>query len=274
LKTSIRLRSPVKLHGGKSYLAAKFVAMFPRHETYVEPFAGGLSVLLNKPPTRTEVAGDLNGDLVHFYAVLRDRPQELSDRLRSVAYTAESFAWAFEASQDADPIESAARFLVKNRFSRGGLGKDFAWSDRLRGGQPGDANAWSTILEELPAIAARLRRVELHQGKALDLIEKFDSPRSLIYCDPPYMQITRTAHNVYRHEMSDEDHQVLLDALQDVRGMVLLSGYACPLYEHSLKSWERHEFEMPNNAGQTRVKTRRVEVLWMNPACDRFELQG
>ena len=83
MKSTARLRSPLKWHGGKSYLAASVVAMFPSHETYVEPFAGGLSVLLNKPPTRTEVAGDLNAALVRFYTCLRYQPEELTNRLRS-----------------------------------------------------------------------------------------------------------------------------------------------------------------------------------------------
>lgn len=81
--------------------------------------SGGLLVLLNKPRARTEVAGDKSAALIRFYGCLRDWPEGLIDRLRSIAYTVESFAWACEASDDPDPIESAARFLVRNRFSRG-----------------------------------------------------------------------------------------------------------------------------------------------------------
>ena len=125
--------------------------------------SGGLSVLLNKPRARTEVAGDKSAALIRFYGCLRDWPEGLIDRLRSIAYTVESFAWACEASDDPDPIESAARFLVRNRFSRG-TRQGFRVVRLTPGGQPGDANAWATILEELPAIAERLQGVELHQG--------------------------------------------------------------------------------------------------------------
>jgi DNA adenine methylase len=230
--------------------------------------------LLTKRRSEIEVAGDLNADLVEFYVCLRDQPHELVRRLRSIPYTAESFRWGCESSKESDPIEAAARFLVRTRMSRGGLGKGFAWSDRLRGGQPGDANAWATILDKLPTISARLQGVELYQGDALDLIERFDSPGTLFYLDPPYVHLARTARNTYQYEMSDEDHVRLLDAITDVRGMVVLSGYANPLYGHSLPSWEHHVFERPNDSGQTKVKSRRLEIVWMSPNCNRFELGG
>jgi hypothetical protein len=56
--------------------------------------------------------------------------------------------------------------------------------------------------------------------------------------------------------------------------MVVLSGYHNPLYDHVLREWERHEFDRPNDSGQTKVKTRRTEVLWLNPACDGFRLMA
>ena len=61
-----KLRPAVKWHGGKTYLARRICALFPKHTYYLEPFAGGLSVLLNKPPARREVACDLNRDLIGF----------------------------------------------------------------------------------------------------------------------------------------------------------------------------------------------------------------
>jgi DNA adenine methylase len=272
MKPKARLRSPLKWHGGKSYHAGRIGALFPAHRSYVEPYAGGLSILLNKPRAAVEVAGDLNADLMKFYVCLRDRPDDLIKRLRSIPYRHESFKSACAGDEGSDPIEAAARFLVRHRMSRGGLGKDFAWSNRLRGGQPGDVNAWMTILDVLPAIAARLQGVELYHGHALDLIERHDSPGTLFYLDPPYVHASRTSQNAYKHEMSDEAHGRLLDAIADAQGMVVLSGYRNPLYDHTLRSWERHEFERPNDSGQTKVKSRRVEVLWLSPACNQFAL--
>jgi D12 class N6 adenine-specific DNA methyltransferase len=68
MKTTVRKwRSPVKTHGGKSYLARSIIRLMPEHSTYVEPFAGGLSVLLNKPPAVLDVANDADASLMRFW---------------------------------------------------------------------------------------------------------------------------------------------------------------------------------------------------------------
>src|SRR5271157_4507146 len=167
------MRPAVKWHGGKAYLARRILPLLPAHEVYVEPFAGGLSVLLNKPRSGVEVAGDIDRDLMVFYTVLRDQPAALVEYLSSIPYTRVEFERAMRVQHDFNsPIndfERAIRFIVTCRFSRGGLGKTFAWSNRLRGGQPGDVNAWETILGQLPRIAARLSNVQLYRADALEL---------------------------------------------------------------------------------------------------------
>jgi DNA adenine methylase len=271
-RTLAKLRPAVKWHGGKGRFAREIVALLPAHETYVEPFAGGLSVLLNKPRSTREVAGDLNGDLIRLYRCLQNRKRDLLEKLGDIPYARDSFVWSLEPGKDDDQVTAAARFIVKHRFSRGGLGRSFSWSKRPRSGQPGDKNAWETICCMLPKIAERLEGVEIHQAPALALIRLLDGHETLFYCDPPYLPESRTARKIYAHEMSSDDHAELLGAIAQVRGMVILSGYRSALYDHALVSWERHEFEKPNNAGQGKTKERRTEVLWLNPACERFVL--
>ncbi len=67
------LTPPLKWHGGKHYLARRIVARMPPHTHYVEPYAGGLAVLLAKNPDGvSEVVNDLHRDLTTFWRVLQD----------------------------------------------------------------------------------------------------------------------------------------------------------------------------------------------------------
>jgi DNA adenine methylase len=259
-----KLRPPLKTHGGKAYLARRIISLMPLHRTFVEPFLGGGSVLLNKVRSFREIGSDIDPDLMNFWTVLRD-DQSFLDRVRETLYSRTVFDQVSTRSLlPTSPSRRAWEFFVRKRMSRDGLGKDFAWSERLRGGQPGDVNAWKTIQEELVRIRDRIELVEFHCGPAVPLIADHDSPGTVIYCDPPYLHETRTTRNAYAHEMTYEDHQILLGCLLCCRGTVFLSGYRSSLYDAALAGWTRHEFDMPNHSGQGKTKQRRVECLWIN----------
>jgi DNA adenine methylase len=262
-----QLRPAVKWHGGKAYLARRIIKHFGPHGMYFEPFAGGLSVLLNKRPADIEVANDIDPGLTRFYPTLQDLPSALLERLAAVRYSLERFDRAL-LGVPSDALDAAVRFLIRNRMSRGGMGRSFARSDRLRGGQPGDLNAWETSLAQLPIVADRLRQVILLNAPAVDVIQEHDAPHTIHYCDPPYLHSTRTARKTYAHEMTEDEHAELFEVLAVCRGAVLLSGYPSPLYDSHLAGWKRVAFDMPNHAGQGRCKQRRTEVLWVKPARD------
>jgi DNA adenine methylase len=262
-----KIRPPAKRHGGKSYLARRIVALMPEHRVYVEPFVGGGSVLLTKPKVEREVAGDLDSGLIGMWRALSGRAGHLIAYLNDIPYSDASFGWATHRCEEAvlhDSIPDAAAYIVRNRFSRGGLGKTYAWSDRLRGGQPEQLNSWDTIRAELPAIADRVLDVEFYCCDARTLILSNDDADALIYCDPPYLHETRTAISAYEHEMDRAGHVALLDVLMGCRGAVMLSGYASDLYSEKLAGWDCVRWELPNNSGQGKTKQRRVECLWSN----------
>lgn len=267
-----RIRPPVKAHGGKFYLAPKIVPILLNVRTtvteYLEPCAFGASVFLAMPRMKKEILGDINPDVVALWTVLsnRDSAAELTNRLAAVPYTEESFQ-AVKREASVHLIERATRFLIRCRFSRGGLGKDFAWSERLRGGRPGDENAWHTFREnELPRIIARAQGVEVRNGPCWRTVwESRKKVERLLYCDPPYMPKTRTAKTAYGpFEMTPIQHARLIAALRAHSGPAAISGYRCDEYDRWLHDWRRFDFEMPNNAGQNKRKQRRCESLWIN----------
>lgn len=272
-----RLRPPVKAHGGKYYLASKIVPVLlsaPGDVTeYCEPCAFGGSVFLAMPQFEREILGDINPDVVDLWRTLsRERLAGLlSVELSLLTYDEATFA----KSQTERPrpitdetlVEKVADIVVRSRFSRGGLGKTFAWSDRTRGGQPGDVNSWRTFRREtLPKIIRRTLGVEVVEQNCWQTVwESRERIQRLVYADPPYMPETRTAKTAYGpHEMTPLQHAKLVVALRRHAGPAAISGYRCPEYDRWLSDWRRLDFDMPNHSGQGKKKQRRCESLWIN----------
>jgi DNA adenine methylase len=283
-----RLTPPLKWHGGKTYLAPQIVDRMPRHLKYVEPFAGGLAVLLARDPADrrlwwphpqsdgrkasgvSEVVNDVDGDLTNFYQVVRDPGlfERLRRRLEWTLFSEREWqdARAGLAAGVGDPVERAAWMFVFCRQSRAGQMKAFTdlTGTRLRGGRNAEANAWWNAVDGLEAVRRRLAGVVVLNRPALEVLRTQDGPATLFYCDPPYLPSTRAAPEVYRHEMSEADHRELLDALLRAEGKVMLSGYRSTLYDGALAGWTRHEFEVPNHAAGGPAKRRMTECVWCN----------
>lgn len=265
------LRPPVKTHGGKWYLKSFVIEHFPEgytELTYCEPCCGGASVFLNKGKSKEEVINDLDKGVISIFKALRDEPKEFIDRLKKVKYTEEAFEKALDRATEPfdDYIDHAVNEYCLRRMSRGGLKKAFAWSDRLRGGKPGDVNAWETMLRMLPDISARLKDVVILNNDFKDVVKVWDIEDVLIYLDPPYLPMTRAVGSteLYDNEMSVEDHITLLSFVRDAKCKIALSGYSSPLYNKYLKGWKCIKKEIANHSSQQKVKERRFECLWMN----------
>ena len=263
-----KIRPPVKWHGGKFYLAKMIVEQFPEHHTYVEPFGGAASVLLNKTASPIEVYNDVDERIARLFRVLRDDGDELQRRLALTPYSESEFSECRLAPSELDEIELARRDYVCWRQSIGGRGDAFsATLHRVRRGMADVVSGYlSAIDEHLPMIVERLRRVQIVQRDAVEVIRKWDSADTLIYCDPPYVASTRSSPDVYGSEMTNEQHEELIDSLLSCKGHVVLSGYASPMYESRLKSWQTIETDIANHSASGKAKSRRREMLWINRA--------
>lgn len=260
------LRPPVKWHGGKYYLCSRIIAHFPPHHTYVEPFGGAASVLLNKPPSPVEVYNDLDERITRLFRVLRDHGEELHRRLTLTPYSEVEFERADEPATD--EIEQARRDFVRWRLSLGGRGDSFSFTlHRVRRDMADVVSGYlSMIDEELPRIVQRLRSVEIVRRPALDVIRTWDNSQTLVYCDPPYLHSTRHegSRSIYGCEMSEAEHLELAAVLKQCQGRVLLSGYPSELYAELYRGWRTVEFDMPNHAAGGRSKARKRETIWLN----------
>jgi DNA adenine methylase len=266
-------RPVLRYHGGKWRLAPWIISHFPAHRVYVEPFGGAASVLMRKERSYAEVYNDLDDEVVNLFYVLRD--EKMRARLvESIAFTPfarQEFDDAYQPTDD--PAESARRMVVLSHMGFGTAAMRATLAGkRHRTGFRGNttrsgttpAGDWRGLPDVLANVGERLTGVVIEHRPAIQVMTTHDGLETLHYVDPPYVHDTRTAAHRwnYRHEMSDDDHRALAATLRGLRGMVVLSGYASPLYDDLYPDWRR--CTKPTHADGALDRT---EVLWLNPAC-------
>ncbi len=260
-------RPTMRYLGGKWQLAPWIISHFPAHKTYVEPFGGAASVLLRKQRVHAEILNDLDGEIVGLFRVLRNPTEgrELVRQVQMTPFARHEYELAFQPA--GDPIEQARRTLVKAGmgFGSNSIHKRTGFrSGFTRNGQV-PAGDWAGLPAALDQIVERLRGVIIEERPAAHVIGQYDTSTTLHYIDPPYPHSTRGDDSRYRYEMTDEEHRELAGVLHNVKGMVVLSGYACDLYDLDLYAdWQRVEHNTHADGGRDRV-----EVLWIsqNIAC-------
>jgi len=276
----MRIRGPIKTHGGKFYLSKFIIDQFPENYesmVYVEPYVGGGSVFFNKKRSAEECLNDIHLGIMQVFRALRDEPQEFIRRLKRLEYSQETFEHYLKKTKFDDYLNHAVTEFVLRRMSRGGLKKNFAWSKRERGGKPGDLNAWLTILEDLPRLAAELKSTYIMNEPALKVIDVFNNENTLLYVDPPYLPDTRASQDTYEFDMTTDDHIKLADKLNSFKGKVILSGYMSKLYKRLYSTekvlvknkltkpkWRVERKMIVNHASQVKSKDYKIECLWIN----------
>jgi DNA adenine methylase len=255
-------------YGGKFSHLEWLLPLLPQTPYYCEPFAGSGAVLLNRPPSGVETYNDMDGEVVNFFRVLRDQPQELQRVMALTPFSREEFAQACQLDGSLPPLERARRFYVRARQVRTGLAQTASvgrWANctnTIRAGMSGVVSRWLGAVEQLPDIALRLVRVQIENRPAVDCINLYDSEDTLFYCDPPYIHETRGDSKAYAYEMTDEHHAELADLLNATKGKVALSNYDCPFMDrlYPAKRWRKLHFERTNHS----TKGVRTETLWLN----------
>lgn len=266
-------RHALRWQGGKSPLSpsgtGRWVASkLPVDDvmTYVEPYAGMLGVLLQRPAVQVEIANDLNHRVVNWWTMVRDRLDDFKRALRYTPDSEEQFNYYMQTLDEGTNIERAVKFHVVTLHSlfasdspeNGGYG--VAWTQglgtraHLRGG--GGAN----LMRLIDRVADRIRHVQLLCRPAVEVIRRTNqNTDTLVYIDPPYPD----THSTY--SFAELDVEELTDALEGHRGMVAISGYG-DIWDHL--GYRRNVYKTFTHNGQVAsgegAAGRREEVLWTN----------
>lgn len=244
-----------RMAAGWAVTVARYPAPWGPVGNIAGPMRNGLmvGVLLAKRPAPMETVSDLDGELMGFWRILRERPAELERVCALTPHSRAEHAAAYEPA--ADELEQARRVWVRLTQGRGGTLRNTGWRHYVRPvGSTSMPDYLDGYVARIAPAAERLKGVSLECRPALDLIAAYGQHHAVcLYIDPPYLRETRTSVN-YRREMPREDqHRELAEALKACKAVVL-SGYDSPLY--------RDLFETAT--GQAHTWNARTEVLWSN----------
>ena len=241
-------RAPFPYPGSKARHADWILEHIPEHRTYVEPFGGAAGVLFQKPVSKVEVYNDRDGDLVQFFEVLRERPDDLVEWLEAVPFAREVYdEWAeafyHEGYRPDNPVERAGRFFALRYMQWGGKYhgiSGFACKPTGNG-----ARALRNKVGSLQAFADRVRNVYIESLDWHDVVEKYDTPETVFYCDPPYVG----TEDYYSGDALD--HRALHDTLAEIEGDAIVSYDSIPPFygEEWQVATKESSFAIDNTGG-------------------------
>lgn len=133
------------------------------------------------------------------------------------------------------------------------------------------------FLNYLDMMHSRLSNVVILNKDFREVISEYDSCDTFFYLDPPYHPSTRTDRTKYEYELTEQDHDDLVNIVSRLKGKVLVSCYDCDVYKSLLDvGFCRREIVTSCNVAARTRNTRfigtgsisgaqrRVEVLYWN----------
>lgn len=255
------MRSIIKYYGGKHYIAKYLLEIIPKHNLYIEPFFGGGNMFFSKPPSKMEIINDLSDNIFSLYKVIADenKYKQLQHRLELTPYHAKFRDDYKQKLNEKLTIEDRAfYYLYVNRTSFNGVG-GFSCTKLIRNNMIRSVSDYLSLIPHLEEIHNRLRNAVVENKDALELIQKYDDNDVFFYLDPPYVQSTRRSNQKYMIEMSDEDHERMINLILKSKAKIMLSGYDNEIYNKLVENeWNRLELESPNSCSDA------TEYVWIN----------
>jgi len=264
------MNSPFKWVGGKSRLRKYVVPLLPPHTCYIEPFAGAAWVLFGKVPSAVEVLNDIDKDLITFFRVVREQPEELIASFEwELCSRAEFERLAKLDASKLDDVQRAHRFYYLIMAGWGGELNYPRFQTSITDGGHGNRmiGAMKFLRDRILPVHERLKTVIIECLPWEECIERYDRPNSVMYIDPPYPGNKCN----YAHNMRDwEDHYRLAKRLSTTACRWILSSYDMPEMRNLFKDnlivpIEAFSGMNSEKNGNTRVLNKEILILNYEP---------
>lgn len=287
-----KIRRLVGWYGGKAKMAKTIVGYIPDHLVYVEPFGGSAAVLFSKPLPETlpaskyvEVVNDTNAQLLNLYTQTKLYPEEFVKTINSLPFSKKIFDYSLDICREkikASKMQKAVAFYIMINAGFANI----AFGGWRRSVSANEANRYMNSIDDIELTLKRLRSVHFECVDWKTCLERWDSPHTFAYIDPPYTDTTQEYGRQYKADNLDyfdrEDYQELIDYLDKVFvGSFIMSNY--PNEHVTIPSdWIKVEkeqymcatqtgktFKSAADRGKTKAdfeKNKRTEVLYIRPS--------
>jgi DNA adenine methylase len=266
--------------GGKSRMSKWICEYIPDDiETYVEVFGGAFWVYVNgdiheKPRLKEVVYNDKNRFMANLFQCMRF-PEELYEVLSEVESQDKSLFYKCQDNLnsiskqncyfplgDCD-IASQYAYVATQVFS-GSKILESKFID-LKGKYGSKYDALRRRLQKLEVVERLEKITEVENMGYLELIQKYDNPKTFFYVDPPYW---KTENYYSNHNFDRNDHELLCKILTQIEGKFALSYYDFKQLSEWLPKdeykWEEREFTKAAGAQKGKKQNKGTELLIMN----------
>lgn len=264
MPTEIAIRPFLKWAGGKFRLMPKISHYFAKHSstTLVEPFLGAGAVFLNAPHSKF-MLNDLNKDIINLYNILKKNGPDFITEAKKLFQPKTNqkkiyLDYRQQFNQSTCVFERSLLFLYLNRHGYNGLCR---YNQALEFNVPFGQYIHPYFPEkELYLFVQKAQKAKFTQ---LDfkpffkqLITKIKngllSQKILIYCDPPYVPLNKTARfTQYAGVLFEEQSQVELahfaEQLAQLGATVIISNHDTDFTQDLYKKAEIISFEVNRN---------------------------
>ena len=273
--------------GGKSKIGKWIVPFYDKDmETYVETFGGMFWCFFNMdlsqfPNLKKVVYNDFNPLNYNLFKCIQN-PTKLLKAINSIDcqkfgmeitpsiykeqfinFQAEIFAENFRVEPGNYDVAAKYVYILTQVFS-GSKPETSSFID-LKGKYKSKYLTFRDKLLKPDWIEHFLKITHVENMDFAEVIEKYDSPNTYFYVDPPYW---KTENYYSNHDFDRQDHERLSNSLISMEGKFSLSYYDFPLlsewFPKDTYTWEKKEFAKAAAAKKGKTQTMGEELLIMN----------
>lgn len=244
--------------GGKRRLAKHILPLFPEHQCYVEPFAGGAAMFFVRPePAKVEVLNDINSDLVNLYRVVQHHLEELVRQFKWSLVSRQMFTWLkLTDVRTLTDIQRAARFFYLQHTAFGG--RSYGQSFGIATTSKPRLNLLR-IEEALSSAHLRLSQVFIENLSWQEIVKRYDRPHTLFFLDPPYWQLSG-----YGAEFTWDQYEEMATVMRSMKGKAILTINDHPDIAELFHEFRQQKVGIQYTVGQVAERKKSSELIICN----------